>query len=123
LAVVEIPVATNQGFIAMTSKPGMSNLFLLLWASVAHEEIVSRANGSTFPEIRKTNFRSIPVVAPSPEVMRTFEQLARPLYERFVECARESRELATLRDALLPKLISGELQVENAEKFVQKAVA
>ena len=53
LAVAEIPVAINQGFIAMTPKPGMSNLFLLLWASVAHEEIVSRANGSTFLEISK----------------------------------------------------------------------
>ena len=43
----------------MTPKTGISNLFLLLWASVAHEEIVSRANGSTFLEISKANFRPI----------------------------------------------------------------
>jgi type I restriction enzyme S subunit len=116
LAVAEIPVAINQGFIAMTAKPGMSNLFLLLWASVAREEIISRANGSTFLEISKTNFRPIPVVAPSPEVMQKFEQLARPLYERVVECARESRSLSTLRDALLPKLISGALRVRSPER-------
>jgi type I restriction enzyme S subunit len=121
LAVAEIPVAINQGFIAMAPKPGMSNLFLLLWARVAHEEIVSRANGSTFLEICKTNFRPIPVVVPPPEVMRTFEQLARPLYERVVECARESRALATLRDALLPKLISGELRIKDAERFLEQA--
>jgi len=53
LAVAEIPVAVNQGFIAMTPKAGTSNLFLLLWASVAHEEIISRANGSTFLEISR----------------------------------------------------------------------
>ena len=111
LAVAEVPAAINQGFIAMTPKSGTSNLFLLLWASVAHEEIVSRANGSTFLEISKTNFRPIPVVTPSPDVMRKFEQLARPLYERIVECARESRSLATLRDELLPRLVSGELRV------------
>jgi len=47
--------------------------------------------------------------------------LTGPLYERVVKCARESRELATLRDSLLPKLISGNLRVENAEKFVLTA--
>ena len=91
LAVAEIPVAINQGFIAMTPKTGTSNIFLLLWASVAHEEIVSRANGSTFLEISKANFRPILVVTPSANVMHKFDQLARPLYKRIVECARESR--------------------------------
>ena len=61
LAVVEIPVAINQGFIAMTPRLGTTNLFLFLWASVAHEEIVSRANGSTFLEISKANFRDVHV--------------------------------------------------------------
>ena len=73
LVVTEIPVAINQGFIAMNAKNGVSNLFLLLWASVAHEEIVSRANGSTFLEISKTNFRPIPVVTPSDVVMQKFD--------------------------------------------------
>jgi type I restriction enzyme S subunit len=119
LAIAEVPVAINQGFIAMTPKTGTPNLFLLLWASVAHEEIVSRANGSTFLEISKANFRPIPVVTPSAYVMQKFEQLARPLYERVVESARESRTLAALRDTLLPKLISGELRVKDATKMVR----
>ncbi|MFA5786436.1 MAG: restriction endonuclease subunit S [Actinomycetota bacterium] len=115
LAVSDIPVAINQGFIAMTPKAGTSNLFLLLWASVAHEEIVSRANGSTFLEISKANFRPIPVVTPSSDVMQSFEELARPLFGHIVKCARESRTLAAVRDALLPKLISGELRVKDVE--------
>ncbi len=113
LAVAEIPVAINQGFIAMVPKTGTPNLFLLLWASVAHDEIVSRANGSTFLEISKANFRPIPIVTPSDCVMQKFEQLARPLYERIVNNVRQSRTLAALRDALLPKLISGELRVKE----------
>lgn len=119
LAVAEIPVAINQGFIAMVAKAGTSNLFLLLWASVAHEDIVSRANGSTFLEISKANFRPIPVVTPSARVMQLFERLARPLYERLVECERESRAIAELRDALLPKLVSGEVRVKDAEKIIE----
>ena len=118
LAVTEIPVAINQGFIAMRARPGISNLFLWLWASVAHDEIVSRANGSTFLEISKANFRPIQVVTPSADVMHKFDHLARPLYERIVECARESHSLATLRDTLLPKLLSGKLSVASFEREV-----
>ena len=117
LAVAEIPVAINQGFIAMKAKPGISNLFLWLWASVAHDEIVSRANGSTFLEISKTNFRPILVVTPSADIMQKFDHLARPLYERIVECAREAHMLATLRDTLLPKLISGKLRTSIEAKL------
>lgn len=119
LAVAEIPVAINQGFIAMTPKTGTSNIFLLLWTSVAHEEIVSRANGSTFLEISKTNFRPIPIVTPSADVMRAFEELARPLYERIIESARESRTLAAVRDMLLPNLVSGELRVGQTKTLAE----
>jgi type I restriction enzyme S subunit len=112
LAVAEVPVAVNQGFIAMKPKKGVSNLFLMLWATFAHEEIVSRANGSTFLEINKTNFRTIPVVRPADTVMEAFDRHIRPLYMRIVENERESRTLVALRDALSPKLMSGEVRVK-----------
>jgi type I restriction enzyme S subunit len=123
LAIAEVPVAINQGFIAMNPRAGVSNLFLMLWARSAHDEIVSRANGSTFLEISKANFRPIPLIAPPTDVMRKFDQTARPLYERIVECARETRSLATLRDTLLPKLISGELRVRSPNKLRMEATA
>ena len=59
LAIAEVPVAINQGFIAMKTKKSVSNVFLLLWARFGHAEILSRANGSTFLEISKANFRPI----------------------------------------------------------------
>ncbi len=118
LAVAEIPVAINQGFIAMKPKNGVSNLYLMIWASAAHEEIISRANGSTFLEISKSNFRPIPLCAPPSAVMQVFDEQARPLFERIVACERASRTLAAIRDALLPKLMSGELRVQEAERLV-----
>jgi type I restriction enzyme S subunit len=120
LAIAEVPVAVNQGFIAMKPRPGTSNLFLLRWASAAHDEIVSHANGSTFLEISKSSFRPIRVVTPPATVMDAFDRVTRPLYLKVVEHERESRTLAALRDALLPKLISGELRVKDAERFAQR---
>jgi type I restriction enzyme, S subunit len=113
LAIAEVPTAINQGFIAMRPATDISNLFLWLWAASAHEEIISRANGSTFLEISKANFRPIPVVKPTKLVMAAFERQARPLYEHIVVNERESRTLAALRDALLPQLLSGEVRVPD----------
>ena len=113
LAVAEVPVAINQGFIAMKPLEGVSNLFLLLWAEVAHDAILSRANGSTFLEISKSSFRPIPVAAPTPGVMDAFDHSVRPIYSRIVLNERESRTLREGRDTLLPKLITGELRVGN----------
>ncbi len=122
LAVAEMPVAVNQGFIAMTARPGISNLFLLLWAAASHDAIVSRANGSTFLEISRAAFKPIPLVVPPAGVMDAFDRLAQPLYRRVVRCLQECRTLAALRDALLPKLVSGELRVRDAERLVEAAV-
>jgi type I restriction enzyme S subunit len=122
LAVAEVPVAINQGFIAMKPVKEVSNLFLLLWASSAHEDILAQANGSTFLEISKANFRPIPVTAPSSKVMKMFDRLARPYYNRIVQGERESRTLTALRDSLLPKLISGELRVKDAERIAARAL-
>ncbi|MEE4111614.1 MAG: hypothetical protein V2I40_02285, partial [Desulfobacteraceae bacterium] len=81
-----------------------------------------RANGSTFLEISKSNFRPIPVVSPSTGVMNAFEQLVRPYYERIVYATRESHTLTILRDTLLPKLISGELRIKDAESFLERTL-
>jgi type I restriction enzyme S subunit len=119
LAVAEVPVAVNQGFIAMKPRPGISNLFLLRWASAAHDEIVSHANGSTFLEISKSSFRPIRIVAPSAHVMDAFDHVTRLMYLKLVEQECESRTLAQLRDTLLLKLISGALRVKDAERFLE----
>ena len=110
LVVAEVPVAINQGFIAMLAAEGVSNLFVLRWVEWAHDLILSRANGSTFLEISKSSFRSIPIVCPTKNLFRAFDQLARPLYSRLVSNEKESRVLADIRVTLLPKLMSGEIR-------------
>ncbi len=114
LAIAEVPVAINQGFIAMTPKPGVSNIFLLIWASLFHDEIVSRANGSTFLEISKSSFRPIPVVAPPANLMAEFDKHVQPIFNQIAANERENQTLVTTRDLLLPRLLSGELAVNAA---------
>lgn len=109
LAITEVPVAINQGFIAMKPRPGVSGLFLLLWAASSQDQILSRANGSTFLEISKSSFRPIEVLAPPADAMASFDRVVRPIHERVVANERQIGVLAAIRDALLPRLLSGEL--------------
>lgn len=121
LAINQVPVAINQGFIALRPRKGVSAHFLLRWAETAHDAIVSRANGSTFLEISKVNFRPIQLVVPDEAVHEEYNRLVSPFFQQVVNHEIESRTLAALRDALLPKLISGELRVKDAERIVGRA--
>lgn len=95
----------------------VSNYYVLNWAKVNMPEIKRHASGTTFAEISKKNFRPIPALVPSQEVMTAFDATVEPVYAKIRLNLEESRTLAALRDTLLPKLISGELRVPDAEKF------
>jgi type I restriction enzyme S subunit len=110
LAIATIPVAINQGFIAMKCNERASNYFMLNWCRSNIVEIESRASGTTFAEISKQNFRPIPLVLPPTRLMATFTNTVTPLYAEIALNARQSRTLASIRDALLPKLLNGELR-------------
>ena len=111
LAIAAMPVAINQGFIAMKCNERASNFFMLNWCQTNMAEIVSRASGTTFAEISKQNFRPILVELPPKELMAAFTEKVAPLYAQITANLHQSRTLAILRDALLPKLLSGELNV------------
>ena len=78
------------------------------------------AEGTVFGSINKNGFHTIPCVAVPSAVVHAFEQICAPIDSRLEFTENESRTLAALRDALLPKLISGELRVKDAERFLEE---
>lgn len=120
LAITEVPVSINQGIIAMICNKDLPNYYMLYWTDLNMETIKSNAGGTTFAEISKRNFRPIPVIIPSKIVLNTFAQQVGPLHRQMVFNQQESVLLSSLRDTLLPKLISGELRIQDAEKFVEE---
>ena len=115
LAITEVHTAVNQGFIAMICDQRLPNLYVLRWCDANLGHIRNIAGGSTFAEISKKVFRPIPVLVPPEETLRMYERLSRPLYERLVDNTKECVMLGAIRDALLPKLISGEIRIPDAE--------
>ncbi len=120
LAITEVPVSLNQGVIAMICNKNLPNHYVLYWTETNMETIKSNAGGTTFAEISKRNFRPIPVVDPQKLVLDAFVQQVELLHKQVVLNLQDSNTLASLRDILLPKLVSGELRVPDAEKFVEE---
>ena len=115
LAITEIPVAINQGFIATKPHNPENCSFIMLIIKHNMDEIISRANGSTFLEISKTKFRPIPVVSPAQDLLQSFAKLTMQLFSRIVSLEKITRLLAVQRNTLLSPLISGEIRVPEAE--------
>lgn len=116
LAIAEIPVAINQGFIAMKQiDGGISNVYLWQWLSHNMEAVRDRSNGSTFQEISKVNFRPIEVPVPAPAALATFEAVAQPAYKAIVGLENETTQLRQARDELLPLLMSGAVSPGEVE--------
>jgi type I restriction enzyme S subunit len=123
LAIAEVPVAINQGFIAMVCERALPNVYVLHWASANMGLIKARANGTTFLEISKASFRPIRVLVPPSHVLAVFMARASEWHRLIVSNLRQSRTLAAIRDALLPKLLSGAVRVGDAEKVVEEVIA
>jgi type I restriction enzyme S subunit len=118
MAIAQVPVSVNQGFIAMICKRRLSNVFVWLWTQANMETVHQNANGSTFQEISKANFRPIEVTVATPDLLRAFDETVGPLFDRIVSNEKENHSLAVTRDFLLPKLMSGEVRVSDAASFV-----
>jgi type I restriction enzyme S subunit len=109
----EIPVAINQGFIAILCTKSVSNFFMLFWVKKNHDRIVSMANGSTFLEINKSSFKSMDILIPPQSILNTFDNVVGSAYVQTARNEKETRNIIQIRDSLLPKLMSGEIRVST----------
>lgn len=113
LAVAKVPICVNQGFIAMVCDKKLPYTFIVQWVNDTMDEIKARASGTTFQEISKGNFRPIKVVVPSKAVLNSYDNIISNLYDQITLNVRETTSLKKARDTLLPKLLSGEIDLSS----------
>lgn len=123
LSLAQVPVAINQGYIAMPPGGRLPPAYLYFWCQLNMDAIKGRANGSTFMEISKKAFRPIPALLPSAEVVKKFDDFASAVFSRVTTNEKQARALAELRDTLLPRLISGKLRLPEAQAEVEALAA
>ena len=107
---------SNQQINSIVPKEGISAYYIYLLMQTLSETINKLGqSGSTIVNLNKTQFGKIQVAIPSEQVLCNFDTLCKPLFEMILSNQKENIELASLRDALLPKLMSGELDVSDID--------
>ncbi|MCD6390283.1 MAG: DUF559 domain-containing protein [Desulfobulbaceae bacterium] len=110
-------------FIVRTKHPHYQRyLFFWLDQDWITQEIISLNSNSAQPGINKLGVRGLPLLMPSTEVVEEFDRVAKKFTDRLFKACHESRTLVALRDTLLPKLISGDLRVPDAQKLVEGSI-
>ena len=112
--------ALNQHLFKVTSAE-FPKWFYYLWIHqhLADFRHIAAGKATTMGHIQRHHLSDAKVVVPGRDTLKTASHALSPLVERIITTRIESRTLAALRDALLPKLISGELRVRDAERIVE----
>jgi type I restriction enzyme S subunit len=118
LALTKIPVAINQGYIAIKCEKILTSEYAIQWADAVMNDIKQRAGGTTFAEISKKSFRDIPLLVPKKELVDSFTKTVSGFYTQITNNEEITLSLTKLRDTLLPKLLSGEIRIPDAEKLI-----
>ena len=104
-------VCTNQGFISCIPKKENLQMYLLFNLKSRVEEIRQKAGGSTYLEISKTVFRELKIILPKDEVLAKYQKNVHDIFDE-IYCRTEMiKKLVDMRNRLLPKLMSGEVEV------------
>lgn len=92
-----------------------SKEYLYLYFKYIRQQLVNLSNGSVFNNLKTDILKEYPTILPDKETLRRFDDIVMPMFLRMQNLTRESYKLADMRDVLLPKLMSGELDVSNIE--------
>jgi type I restriction enzyme, S subunit len=101
----------NEHVYRLRTNERLSQEYLYFWmtSEFALAEMRIKGTGVAIPGLNSTAVRSLGVLIPPPPIVKAFTKQAAPLVTRILANAKQSRTLATLRDTLLPKLLSGEI--------------
>lgn len=115
IAIADGEVTTNQGFKSVVPNGNVGTAFVYYFLKNALPTIENMASGSTFKEISGSAMRTVPAVIPDDGSLQEFSDFCEPLFQQQRTLEAENRSLAALRDSLLPKLMSGELDVSELD--------
>ena len=115
IAISNGEVTTNQGFKSVVPKPEIGTAFVYFFLKNNLPTIEGAASGSTFKEVSGSTMKNVPAVIPDTGTLAKFNDFCSPIFNEQKNLEQENQHLASLRDTLLPKLMSGEIDVSNIQ--------
>jgi type I restriction enzyme S subunit len=113
IAIAADKVTTNQGFKSVVPKPEIGTPFVYYFLKTNLPIIEGMASGSTFKEVSGSTMKIVPAVIPDAETIASFNDFCIPLFAQQKVLEEQNQALTTIRDGLLPRLMSGELNVSD----------
>ena len=115
IAIAANEVTTNQGFKSVVPNENIGTAFMYYLLKFLLPTIEGMASGSTFKEISGAGMKSVPVVIPDNETIDKFNAFCTPIFKQQEVLEVENSRLVDIRDALLTKLMAGDLDVSGIE--------
>lgn len=110
-----VPMAINQSCYALVGKQGVPQRYLFSATQAAVRELKARAHGAVFDTIVKDTFSLFTVQRPTNDLMQAYEKKVDPMFDLSVNLQRQNTNLRAQRDLLLPRLVSGKLDVSQLD--------
>lgn len=115
IAIATDEVTTNQGFKSVVPKQEIGTPFVYFFLKNTLPVIEGMASGSTFKEVSGSTMKKVPAVIPDAETLAKFSNFCAPIFAQQRILEEQNQSLAVLRDNLLPKLMSGEIDVSDVQ--------
>lgn len=113
IAITSGKVTTNQGFKSVVPKPEIGTAFVYYFLKYNLPIIEGMASGSTFKEVSGNTMKNVPAVIPDTKTLGFFRDFCAPIFAQQKILEEQNQSLSALRDSLLPKLMSGEINVSD----------
>lgn len=112
--ILDIDTCIHDGWLYFPSSK-FSNEYLYLYFNHIRDNLVALGNGSVFTNLKTDILKNYPTNLPTDEVLNEFDKIMKPIFSMILSTTRESKRLTEIRDTLLPRLMSGELDVSDLD--------
>ena len=112
--ILDIDTCIHDGWLYFPSSK-LSNEYLYLYFKHIRENLVVLGNGSVFTNLKTDILKNYPTYLPTQDVLNEFDNLVKSIFEIILSNTRENKNLTTLRDTLITKLISGDIDVSEVD--------
>lgn len=110
--ILDLDTCIHDGWLYFP-KSQLSNEYLYLLFKEIRPQLINLGNGSIFTNLKTDILRNYEVTLPNKETLSNFQNIIKPIFEKMLFIQRETKQLEIIRDTLLPKLMSGEIDVES----------
>ena len=112
--ILDLDTCIHDGWLYFP-KSQLSNEYLYLLFKEIRPQLINLGNGSIFTNLKTDILRNYEVTLPNKETLSNFQNIIKSIFEKMLFIQRETKQLEIIRDTLLPKLMSGEIDVESVQ--------